>query len=318
MTETMTERKKRIGSIVRSPESFDLLLTLANLLPKVFSKSGLSDASLTKEERGRIGFLFERVRDWTDRGTEAAPNSAFYLMRLLDAFPLELQAFVLTDSEGEYIELLDGSVAPCFDPSHFQPEINMDLLKKSNRHIQALLREARQRFEYETKRTIQLIEQSKSGLAEVWDLRDYQLGEKKFREIGLERLVERARERLMFVFAADELLAALTSNDVQENLNAAFYAKRTGSLSGKLFVKDDAVRLYPPFLFRLVLEIEVSRIRRCRACDKFFWAGRKNQQVCSVGCGATYRKRNQRIRDRKRKLGILKRKVHVKDGSKKS
>jgi hypothetical protein len=305
---------------VRAPESLDLLMDLANLLPAVLSASGLGKGNVASEKDGRVGFLFEMVIDFsTNRGTELALNSALYLTRLLDTFPLELQAFVLNEQEGEYVELQDGSVVPCFDPSHFQPEMNIHLLKGSNRHLQELVKESRLRFEHETKRTIQLLELSKSDAnAHVWDLRDYKLGRKTFREVGLERLVERARERLMFVLAADELLAALTSRDVQENLNASFYAKRTGSLSGKLYVKDDTIRLFPPFLFRLVLDIQVSRVLRCKACNKFFWAGRKNQKVCSTTCGATNRKRNQRIRDHKRKLGTLKRKATVKDGPKKS
>jgi len=196
--------------------------------------------------------------------------------------------------------------------------MNIHLLQSSNHHLQELVKESRLRFEHETKRTIQLLEQSKSNAMDVWVMEDYQLGEKRFREIGLERLVERARERLMFVLAADELFTALTSENAQEKLNAAFYAKRTGSLAGKLFIKDDAVCLFPPFLFRLVLDVQVSRILRCKACAKFFWAGRKNQKVCSSTCGATHRKRNQRLRDHKRKLGILKRKASVKNGSKKS
>ncbi|MBK9313102.1 MAG: hypothetical protein IPM55_02465 [Acidobacteria bacterium] len=40
--------------------------------------------------------------------------------------------------------------------------------------------------------------------------------------------------------------------------------------------------------------IDISRIRQCLACNKIFWAGRRNQIVCSEPCGHVLRNRRYR------------------------
>ncbi len=49
-------------------------------------------------------------------------------------------------------------------------------------------------------------------------------------------------------------------------------------------------------LIDALTDIEATRLRECQACQRFFWANRKEKQGCSVACNLVLRKRKQRNR----------------------
>ena len=138
-----------------------------------------------------------------------------------------------------------------------------------------------------------------------YDRFDYGVGESKFMSSGLLNLVNRARQRLLFILAAEEVLNALSGVETQEQLNRARYIDECGATRGHLYIKDGEVKLSPPVLFSFVVGIDATRVRKCKVCENYFWAGRKDKQLCSVKCDATHRKRNER--DRYHKTGKWKR-----------
>ena len=52
---------------------------------------------------------------------------------------------------------------------------------------------------------------------------------------------------------------------------------------------------YRDFLNELVSSGEISRIRRCPICRKFYWAWRKDKGGCSPKCLINNRQRNHRL-----------------------
>lgn len=53
--------------------------------------------------------------------------------------------------------------------------------------------------------------------------------------------------------------------------------------------------MYREFL-RSIEGVEVTRLRRCPVCGRFFWAQREDKSACSARCGDTYRVRFYRDR----------------------
>ncbi len=56
---------------------------------------------------------------------------------------------------------------------------------------------------------------------------------------------------------------------------------------------------YRDFLNDLTSSGDISRIRRCPICRKFYWAWRKDKGACSKGCLNNNRQRNHRLRQGK-------------------
>lgn len=133
--------------------------------------------------------------------------------------------------------------------------------------------------------------------------RDYQLGEFRFREMGISYLANRAKQRFLFALAAEEILHSLTSPDPHKELNHAWYVEKSGAASHHVFVENDEVKLSPSVLLSFVVGVQVSRVRKCVVCENYFWAGRKDKRVCSEQCGATNRKRQERQRYFEVKVG---------------
>lgn len=70
-----------------------------------------------------------------------------------------------------------------------------------------------------------------------------------------------------------------------------------------LFFNDGRIerRYHDPYRDIFLPELErsdlnLSRVRRCEACSKFFWADRRNKRSCSESCASTLRSRLYRSR----------------------
>lgn len=310
LSKQTTSRIKRSPALVPSPEQFALFMRLANLLPKSLRRYPPSSSNASEEKRGL--FHWEYVREWwSTKNYEETASSTYHLWRLVDELPLELQAFVLHDEEGLFIEVeYFPKQAPVFDPSHFQPLTNIALLGQSPKKLGALVARAKERIDVETKLAESKASSSKKtdvALISPWAA-DYQIRDCKFREMGLAYLAGRARRRIFFILAAEELLDALVGPDVHKKLHSNWYVDKSGAATGFLYVSGDEVRLYPPLLFSFVVGVQASRVRRCGICENYFWAGRKDKKVCSERCSATSRKRQERQRYFEKKIGVRRRK----------
>jgi predicted nucleic acid-binding Zn ribbon protein len=273
-------------------------MRLANSLPQAVRRGS---------RKGIHGLIVRS--SWEREDEEGAIGSMYDLEHYLREWPLGLQAFVLHDPEGEYRNT-DLGLVTHFDLYHHRPLENIHLLGRSQQELEEVISKARGRINLE----IELAEQvafsrrqqnppiTKRQTQVVTPL-NYEVGDRKFTGVGLRHLLVRARQRFFFVLAAEEILYSLTAPDPTEELRRAWYIGESGALRSQLYVHDDKVHLGPPVLFSFVVGIRVSRIRRCRVCGNYFWAGRKDKTVCSEKCGATNRKRQERQRYLEIKIG---------------
>lgn len=273
--------RKRSPALIAPPSRIEALIKLVNLLPKYLRKQSNDPNPPPALIHGKTHIL----DFWGLRTDEDVIGRVWYFYVLTDALPLELQAFVLHDDDGRYIQT-STSPAPVFDPEHLQPYTNINLMFGSQRDLQSIIKTAKERI------TIETTETEKRAKADhgYFDRFEYEVGETKFISSGLSHLVNRARQRLLFVLAAEQVLSALSEPDIQEQLNRARYVDECGATRGHLYVKDGEVRVSPPVLFSFVVGI------RCKVCENYFWAGRRDKQLCSIKCDATNRKRNERAR----------------------
>lgn len=294
---TGSRKRKRSPALIAPPAKIDALIRLVNLLPKYLRQQSTDPKPPQALVHGRTHVL----EFWDYKTDEDMLHRVWYFYVLSDALPLELQAFVLHDDDGRYIQT-STSPAPLFDPEHLQPYTNINLIVASELNLQSIIEAAKERISVESSE----VEARAKQVERVYHFRsDYQVGESKFVSSGLLNLVNRARQRLLFVLAAEEVLNALSGLDTQERLNRARYVDQSGATRGHLYVKDGEVKLSPPVLFSFVVDIDATRVRKCKVCENYFWAGRKDKQFCSEKCDATNRKRNER--DRYRKNGKWKR-----------
>lgn len=301
---------KRAPALVQVPEKLEPLIRLANLLPKTLRSSEYSPNAKSATPRRPTSWSFV-VIDGECRYDDEAISSMFNLKRVLAELPLELQAFVLHDEYGRFVEGGDDlAQVPLSDPYHFQSCNNFALLEQPERKLHSIIARAEKRIDIESKRAddrVRLRNKPQKDfdpyeIGEPWS--EYQVGDRKFAEVGFRKLTNRARERFFFILASEEILSALVGPNTQEKLNRARYVERSGSTRSYLYIENDEVRVYPSPLFSFVQGIEVSRVRRCEICKDYFWAGRKDRKVCSPRCGAAKRKREERKRNLERKLGI--------------
>ncbi len=287
-------KAKRSPALLPVPEKLALLVNMANLLPKFLRCSPISSNGEPGEELSKHQLFV--VKDyWSSQNDEDLVGGMYRLWQLVDSLPLELQAFVWHDTHGSFIETSYGT-SILDDPLHLQPFENIALFGQTEGELNALVERAKERIDVETKRT-QAYDRARLG-REIsstiqWGI-DYQVGNQKFHETGLTELANRARQRLFFILAVEEILDALAGPDTQEKLNDTRYVERSGAIRGRLFVKNDEVQLYPPILYSFVIGIQVSRVRKCEICENYFWAGRSDMQVCSTQCRDVRRKRRQR------------------------
>jgi predicted nucleic acid-binding Zn ribbon protein len=293
---TGSRKGKRSPALIAPPAKISALLRLVNLLPKYLRQQSTDPKPPPALVHGRMHVL----EYWDYKTDEDILHRVWYFYVLSDALPLELQAFILHDDDGRCVEY-STSLVPFFDPEHLQPYTNINLTVASELDLQSIVKAAKARISVEETEV-----ESRAEVEPVFhDRFDYEVGESKFMSSGLLNLVNRARQRLLFVLAAEEVLNALSGPDTQERLNRARYVDQSGATRGHLYVKDGEVKLSPPVLFSFVVGVDATRVRKCKVCENYFWAGRKDKQLCSEKCDATNRKRNER--DRYRKTGKWKR-----------
>ena len=287
---TGSRKRKRSPALIAPPAKIDALIRLVNLLPKYLRQQSTDPKPPAELVHGRTHVL----EFWEYKTDEDILHRVWYFYVLSDALPLELQAFILHDDDGRYIKH-STSLVPLFDPDHLQPYTNIKLIVASEPDLQSIVKVAKERISVESAET-----EARVKVPPVFDDRfDYEVSESKFMSSGLLNLVNRARQRLLFVLAAEEVLNALSGPDTQERLNRARYIDQSGATRGHLYVKDGEVKLSPPVLFSFVVGVDATRVRKCKVCEDYFWAGRKDKQLCSDKCDATNRKRNERERYRK-------------------
>lgn len=285
----MTRKRQ---SIIPIPVGLAGLFRIVNLLPKTIRcpDAGIHDLTM---------------RSWYTDGKQDLVRDWFYFWRYIDPLPVELQAFVLHDQLGTFL-VTEYGLEPVFDPRDFQPLTNIEFSAGPAIALTGIVSKARERIDVEIKMFEEapkasskerILYGSRSG-----EWRQYEVRGSTFGEVGAALLYKRARQRFFFLLTADEILHALTTADPQSELNNLWYEEEC-ALDSYLSVNDDEVHFEPPALFSLLVGIQVSRIRRCGICENYFWAGRKNKQVCSLQCGATKRKRQERQRYLEVKLG---------------
>jgi hypothetical protein len=268
---TADDRVNRQGSVIPIPDEIAKFIRLANLLPRSDRRSAANSG---------IHILTQRLWDKDDE--KQAANSVLYLKMYLREWPLALNAFVLWDTVGLYVDV-EGSRLPSLDNDHRQPLENMDLLIASNGALEKRIEAANERLDLEMNLVQSATDQWTSCI----------VGEFEFEPLGICELAFRARQRFFFILAAEELLFALTEPEPEKTLEQLWYV-RDFNLSNGLFVDNDRLRIRPPILVSYFLDVPISRIRRCAVCSNYFWAGRKDKQLCSLKCGANQRKRRQR------------------------
>jgi hypothetical protein len=287
---TGSQKRRRSPALIAPPAKIDALIRLVNLLPKYLSKQSTDPNPPPALAHGKIHILDY----WDYKTDEDMLHRVWYFYVLSDALPLELQAFILHDDDGRYIEH-STSLMPVFDPEHLQPYTNINFIVASELDLHSIVKAAKARISVEETEV-----EARTKIRHVYpDRFDYEVGASKFLSSGLLNLVNRARQRLLFVLAAEEILNALSEPDTQERLNRAWYVDQSGATRGHLYVKDGEVTLSPPVLFSFVVGVEASRVRKCKVCQNYFWAGRKDKKLCSGKCDSTNRKRNERERYRK-------------------
>lgn len=110
------------------------------------------------------------------------------------------------------------------------PYTNINLIVASELNLESIIKAAKERITVETDET-----EARAKVEPVYhDRFDYEVGESKFMSSGLLNLVNRARQRLLFVLAAEEVLNALSEPDTQERLNRARYVDQSGATRGHL------------------------------------------------------------------------------------
>ena len=297
------------ASLVPIPSQLGKFIQLANLVPKSERRSATDG----------IHILTQRC--WAKSNEEQAAVSIPYLQMYISDWPLALKAFVLWDTHGLYVDM-DGYAAPLQDHYHLQFYENIDLLDESDSNLQMRVETATERLRQE----IKVVADRRSSQTNIESppndgnhLGGHVGGESKFEQVGICQLALRARQRFFFVLAAEELLFALTARDRQKELDQLWYVPECDLFTGSLGVDDDQFQVSSPVLFSFLLDVPISRIRRCTVCSDYFWAGRKDKSVCSARCGATKRKRKERKRYFEIKVGdrVPKKRINAQHGTEK-
>lgn len=297
------DKGSRKAPAIPVPPRLADLFQLVNLLPPFLRRSaakGIHDLS---------------TLDWSPDDETKTYRRWHYLWRDLDDLPLSLQAFVLRDETGQFV---DASGMELAYAEYFQPHRNIELTAQPEDVLREVISRATERIDLEIRRvenrkiprekgksTVQKIsEPDLLGSVELELLKHYMIGETRFMEVGPSWLLIRARQRFFFILAAEEILHALTTEEPQRLLDNLWYTEESGAgLSGHLFIESDQVRYASPLLISYFLGVQVSRIRKCALCENYFWAGRKDKALCSTQCGAIKRKRRERTRYMEVKLG---------------
>ena len=171
------------------------------------------------------------LRLWDKDDEKQAVSSVLYLKMYLREWPLALNAFVLWDTVGLYVDA-EGSRLPLLDNHHLQPLENMDLLIESDGALDQRIVAANERLDFEIKLVQSAIDRWASCI----------VGEFEFERVGICELAFRARQRFFFILAAEELLFALTEPEPEKSLEQLWYLSDFNVSTNGLFVDNDRLR----------------------------------------------------------------------------
>jgi hypothetical protein len=263
-------------------------MRMVNSLPRALRRSATQGIHHLTESNWTVDSDSEAINLWLD------------LQRYVNELPLNLQAFVLCDDAGR----LGLSMFYQFDVNHLEPYCSIDVKGQGERDTSAsdTVRSELKEIVGEAKERVNL--EIKTVQGQLEDCSEFDPGSSSSFRVGPIYLLTRARERFIFILAAEEILYALTRDDPEIELFNAWYIEDCGlALRGIFDIQNGRVRHIPPALVSYIVDLPVSRIRECPICGDYFWAGRKDKSFCSLSCGATNRKRKQRELYMKIKLG---------------
>ncbi len=259
-------KRKSSPPLVPVPGKLTDLLVLANLLPHNFDHPYKRDIVYWDAEAGD----HEMYRK---------------LLWLLDGLPIELQAFVFRDGQGEVSESVE-----VHSPEWIELERNFDVLHVAKTEVETVVQDTKKRIH----RAMELESQPAAFHGET-----IRIAGGEYFVWSASELISRARNRLLFLFAARETLSALSKPDAWSRVlrmnesplsvgaHARLYIAQSGEDKGKLAV-------HPPVLYERLDGVEAARIRECLICSKIFWAGRKDKLCCLDECLTAQRSRKYR------------------------
>jgi hypothetical protein len=233
-------------------------------------------------------------------------------LRAIEALPLELQAFILEDRDGEVIDKNRGAL---FDFRPPPTDENFQVLEKSEADLKEIIRIARKRFEIAFRLEAEKAADEKRVLFVANRLDEgagNKIGNRVYRHTYSHILLRRARQRLIYIVAAQETLICLTREDAQEQLErrvisslyegqSTLHIIQEGEDKGR--IKQFESPLERPFVGIEVFDHEgaekagtsPNRIRVCPICYRIFWAGRLDKQHCGdKKCKSTFSTRLSR------------------------
>ncbi len=263
--------RKQSKPLVPEPTELTDLLTLVNLLPHNFDHPYKHD-----------------IVYWNPDSS----SSELYrkLLWLLDGLPIELQAYVFRDGQGEVSEF-----GPIQSGEWIELERNFAVLHVAKPELEAIVQDTKNRI----LRAMELESRSPVTHLDAFHSETVKIAGGEYFVWSSSELISRARNRLLFLFAARETLSALPKPDawlrvlrlndspLSVGAHARIYIAQSGEDKGKLVV-------HSPVLYKRLEGIEAARIRECPICARIFWAGRKDKFCCSDKCLAAQRSREYR------------------------
>jgi len=290
-------KKRRVGvnrspALKAAPDAMIKLLELVNLLPPRLRNPWWARTNEPLPEPSRFDHYKRDILDWRSGGEsiearlirwigedvpeEWAINTPALLWRKLrnaiSELPLALQAFVLQD-QTERFEV----------DSDIQALLNFELIRKDEQELKDLINEASGRideiFVLEKEEQLQFaVTPGGPGLTP-------------------DTLVMRARQRLIFVLAVQELVSCIAHPERKLELYFCSIYRRSDAAQSRLYItREGKLAFTDPALFVHLKGVEATRIRECPICRNFFWAGRADKRGCSDKCSKVLRSREWRER----------------------
>jgi hypothetical protein len=310
---TRCAKRKHSPALVPVSNLLADFITLVNLLPVQFRHPRWARRNEVGYRESKYVLYEDHILEWRPGAESREAKAArllgreipeecrintpdllwFKLDSVLEELPLLLQAFVLHD-EGINITKIGKRLGVV--PSHADPDLqalyNFELLKVSESALKKIVQRAWERisgaFEEEGKR-LTLVQKSLHPRKTAMYLRP----------VFAEALGLRARQRLIFVLAAQEFLSCLAHPEHPRVLLSRRISRLSDATQARPYIIQEGpdkgkLALLPPILYQRLEGIEATRIRECPICYKIFWAGRKDMRCCSTQCASVLRARNYR------------------------
>jgi hypothetical protein len=309
---------RRSPAFVPVPAKLAALLRLVNLLPGCIRHPKWAALDRNFEELRGLQFRIDEILEWRpnevshiafiavelhreipEEFSRNTPSHLWFKLSLtLEELPLLLQAFVLNDDEGKFIEIDNGQggtmLAPMSIEPDYQIENNFAILRLSENELNKIVRISVKKIEM----AFSIERNAKTSPAHIYARSEVDIEDSKYILPNAESLLFRVRQRLIYVMAAQELISCLTHPKPQEQLLwHCHVVSRTESARPVPYIdkKEGRFSLRTPTLFYCLDGIEARRVRECQICYQFFWAGRLDMKCCSAKCSHALRSRKYRL-----------------------